>query len=252
MNAELMARALETPRYRATYCNATRAGAMGLAWESDTQDGCSICSPGWRAASRRGRVLSDRRHHRQAEPYRADDRVLERVEARHLRGRRPEGARQVPRSCEARRRRRRGAKFPDLVKFCGPVCSGIVKDFGGRSCSRERRRRDAGFFYDVTKPEDHGERIPGWDVLSSASVTARSSVRRSRSGTGTRCVPDRASGALPSTTRACSASGSGVGSVSTRATSTRWRSPGGDADLRAGAHVRRMAPLRRSRARHDA
>lgn len=166
MNAELMARALETPRYRATYCNATRAEAMGLAWESDTQDGwldllarlgaphpdedgCYLIG-GVTAKPNRTELTIAFSNGSKLDIFAADDpKALDKFRGR---------AKHAVVVDEAQ-------KFPDLVKFCGPVCSGVVKDFGGQLVLQGTPGEDcAGFFYDVTKPEDHGERIPGWDV----------------------------------------------------------------------------------------
>ncbi|MBP9862665.1 MAG: hypothetical protein KBD62_32225 [Kofleriaceae bacterium] len=166
MNAELMARALEVPRYRATYCNATRVEAMGLAWESDTQDG-------WKdLLVRFGKVHPDQdgcyliggvtvkpnhtdltltfSNGSKLDIFAADDpKALDKFRGR---------AKHAVVVDEAQ-------KFPDLVKFCGPVCSGVVKDFQGQIILQGTPGEDcAGQFYEVTKPLDHGDRVPGWEV----------------------------------------------------------------------------------------
>lgn len=167
---ELLARALELPAFRATYCNATRIEAKQLAWESDTQGGLvdllrAIGTrvdhggttvydvAGIHVEVREQDLALEFSNGSRLDLFGADDeRALDK-----LRGR----AKHVIWVDEAQ-------KFRFLDKFVKAVATPALADFdtqpgGGELWLTGTPDRDcAGYFYEVTRDDQPG--LTGWEV----------------------------------------------------------------------------------------
>jgi len=162
--AELLARALEVPGFRATYCNSTRAEVRALFWESDTQSGvidllrehATPIEGREMLTFRLGGVEVECRQAEMALVFSNGGRV-DSFGADHardldkLRGR----AKHVIWVDEAQ-------KFRFLERFSRAVVSPALRDFDGELWLTGTPDRDcSGMFYDVTR----NDRTPdGWDV----------------------------------------------------------------------------------------
>jgi hypothetical protein len=171
---ELLARALEQPRFRATYCHSTRIEAKALAWESDTQGGLvdllreygtkreaggvtSFELDGVLVEVREADLILEFSNGSQIDLFGADDeRAIEKQRGR---------AKHVYWVDEAQ-------KFRFLSKFVKAIASPALADFDGELWLTGTPDRDcAGYFYDVTKDYDPAAPpLAGWDVHSLAVV----------------------------------------------------------------------------------
>lgn len=164
---EIMARSVEQPKFRATYVGTTRDECKKRAWESDTQTGFIdilrekgelLDEPGV-ARYRFGGLIAEVReielriefsNGSQIELFGADnERALnkQRGVAKH-----------VFWVDEAQ-------DFRNLDRFYKAVIAAAMNDFGGECWLTGTPGQDcAGFFWDVTKPEDGESRLEGWEV----------------------------------------------------------------------------------------
>lgn len=163
---EDLACALERPKFRCTYCNSTKGEAEKLVWRSDTEDGWVdlLARYGTRDPRNKSQWLiggitatvseSDLTisfsNGSNLEIFAADTAA----DTDKLRGR----AKHRVRVDEAQ-------KFPALAKFVRSVVTAVLKDFRGQLIIQGTPGEDCdGYFYDVTRPEDHGPRVIGWEV----------------------------------------------------------------------------------------
>jgi hypothetical protein len=163
-NREDVARCLEQPGYRCTYCNATRAEAKKLAWRSDTQDGWldllaefgigakdhTFVIGGVTATPNETELTVTFSNGSQLEIFAAD----QAGDAEKFRGR----AKHRVRIDEAQ-------KWRDLQHFVTAIVGPALRDYDGEVEMDGTPGEDcSGYFYEATKPADHGERLVGWEV----------------------------------------------------------------------------------------
>ena len=167
-NREDLARALEQPGWRGTYCHTTRGEAKKLAWRSDTNDGwCDLLQQhgeltdprrgtwtvaGVEATINESELTISFSNGSLLDIFAADDPAS----AQKFRGR----AKHKVRIDEAQ-------QFPDLQRFCVAIVGPTLRDFDGELELDGTPGEDcSGYYYEITKPDTHGERIVGWEVHS--------------------------------------------------------------------------------------
>ncbi len=171
---ELLARALEQPKFRATYCHSTRAEAIALAWESDTQGGLvdllraygkDVTADGVTKYEVDGVTVEVRRQDLALEfsngsridLFGADDeRAINKQRGR---------TKHVYWVDEAQ-------QFRFLESFIKAVVMPALADFDGELWLTGTPGKDcAGYFFDVTKDADPtSPPLPGWEVHALAVI----------------------------------------------------------------------------------